>query len=200
MPAGSNLTLASDLTFDQVASINLLAPQLPGVETETAYSRRYDHGEQTGHITGYLGRVERHGIDDDPLLRLASSKVGKSGIEGGMELPLRGKGGARKVEVDARGRIVRNLDEIEPVNGSDVVLSIDLALQSRVMARLTAAPQAGQWLAWSRALWLGAAACTMVALFASVWAPSAADDPASSFSEGVEQIIMASWDDFDNAW
>ena len=136
MQAGSYLTLVNDLTFDQVAAINLLAPQLPGVETGTVSARRYDHGEETGHITGYLGRVERHAIDDDPLLRLASSKVGKTGIESGLELELRGRGGARKVEVDARGRIVRNLDETEPVNGNDVVLSIDLALQSRVTARL----------------------------------------------------------------
>lgn len=136
MQAGSYLTLANDLTFDQLAAINLLAPQLPGVETGTVSSRHYHHGEQTGHITGYLGRVERHAIDDDPLLRLASSKVGKTGIEGGLELELRGRGGARKVEVDARGRIVRNLDETEPVNGNDVVLSIDLALQGRVIERL----------------------------------------------------------------
>ena len=134
--AGTSLVLANDLTFEQVAAINLLAPQLPGIETETAYSRRYDHGEVTGHITGYLGRVERHALDDDPLLRLAASKVGKSGIERGLELELRGKGGNRKVEVDARGRIVRNLEETEPVNGSDVVLSIDLKLQSKVVARL----------------------------------------------------------------
>lgn len=134
--AGTAIVLANDLTFEQVAAINLLAPQLPGIETETAYSRRYDHGEATGHITGYLGRVERHALDDDPLLRLAASKVGKSGIERGLELNLRGKGGTRKVEVDARGRIVRNLEETEPVNGSDAVLSIDLKLQSKVVARL----------------------------------------------------------------
>ena len=77
---------------------------------------------------------------------------------------------------------------------------VPYAFESRVMARLTAAPPAGEWLAWSRALWLGAAACTMIALFTSVWAPFAADDSASSFSEGVEQIIMTSWDDFDSAW
>ncbi|MEQ1576877.1 MAG: penicillin-binding protein 2 [Hyphomicrobium sp.] len=135
-PPGAVVALANDLTFDQIAAINLLAPQLPGVETETAYRRRYDHGEVTGHITGYLGRIERHAIDDDPLLRLPSSKVGKSGIERGLELSLRGKGGTRKVEVDARGRVVRNLDETEPVNGADVVLSIDLKLQSKVVARL----------------------------------------------------------------
>ena len=133
---GSMLVLANDLTYEQVAAINLLAPQLPGVETETVYSRRYDHGEVTGHITGYLGRVEQRALDDDPLLRLASSKVGKSGIERGLELELRGKGGNRKVEVDARGRVVRHLEETEPVNGADVVLSIDLKLQSKVVARL----------------------------------------------------------------
>ena len=133
---GSTLVLANDLTFEQVAAINLLAPQLPGVETETTYRRRYDHGEITGHITGYLGRVEKLALDDDPLLRLASSKVGKAGIERGLELELRGKGGNRKVEVDARGRMVRNLDETEPVNGGDVVLSIDLKLQGRVVARM----------------------------------------------------------------
>ncbi len=133
---GSAVVLANDLTFEQVAAINLLAPQLPGVETETAYARRYEHGEVAGHITGYLGRVERHAMDDAPLLRLANSKVGKSGIERGLELELRGKGGARKVEVDARGRILRNLDETEPVNGSDAVLSIDLDLQGKVVTRL----------------------------------------------------------------
>jgi penicillin-binding protein 2 len=133
---GTTIVLANDLTFEQVAAINLLAPQLPGVETETAYARRYEHGDVTGHITGYLGRVERHAMDDAPLLRLATSKVGKSGIERGLELDLRGKGGARKVEVDARGRILRNLDETEPLNGSDVVLSIDLALQGKVIKRL----------------------------------------------------------------
>ncbi len=134
--SGSTLVVSNDLTFDQIAAINLLAPQLPGVETETAYGRRYDHGEVTGHITGYVGKVERHALDDEPLLRLAASKVGKSGIERGLELGLRGKGGARKVEVDARGRIVRQLDETEPVNGTDAVLSIDLRLQSKVVARL----------------------------------------------------------------
>lgn len=133
---GTTLVLANDLTFDQVASINLLAPQLPGVETDTAFKRRYEHGETTGHITGYLGRVESHAIDDAPQLRLASVKVGKSGIERGLELELRGKAGTRKVEVDARGRIVRNLDETEPLNGSDVVLSIDLLLQRKVVSRL----------------------------------------------------------------
>ena len=77
---------------------------------------------------------------------------------------------------------------------------VPYAFEKRIMARLTAAPPPGEWLAWSRALWLGAAACTAIALLTSVWAPPAADDNGSSFSEGVEQTILASSDDFDNAW
>jgi penicillin-binding protein 2 len=133
---GSTLVLANDLTFDQVAALNLLAPQLPGVETNNAHRRAYDHGAVMGHIVGYTGKVERHAMDDDPLLRLQTVKVGKSGVERGLELTLRGKGGTRKFEVDSRGRVVRHLEEAEPVNGNDVVLSVDLELQKKVVARL----------------------------------------------------------------
>ena len=58
--------------------------------------------------------------------------------------------------------------------------------------------QPGEWLAWSRALWIGAAACTVIALLTSVWTPSMTEDD-TSFSQGVEQTILASSDDFDTA-
>ena len=74
------------------------------------------------------------------------------------------------------------------------------AFEKRIMARLAARPRPGEWLAWSRALWLGAAACTAIALLTSVWALPAPDDNRSSFSEGVEHSIMAFSDEFDNAW
>jgi penicillin-binding protein 2 len=134
---GSTLVIANDLTFDQIAAINLMAPQLPGVETNSAHRRAYEHGDVMGHIVGYVGRVERHAMDDDPLMRLQTIKVGKSGVERGLELNLRGKGGTRKFEVDSRGRVVRHLEETEPINGNDVVLSIDLELQKKIVARIS---------------------------------------------------------------
>jgi penicillin-binding protein 2 len=133
---GTSLVIASDLSFDQVAAINLLAPQLPGVETNSTHRRGYEHGDVMGHIVGYVGRVERHALDDDPLMRLQTIKVGKSGAERGLEMSLRGRGGTRKFEVDSRGRVVRHLDETEPVNGTDAVLSVDLELQQKIVARL----------------------------------------------------------------
>lgn len=133
---GFSMVLARDLTFEQVAAINLLAPQLPGVETGTAYRRRYFHGIAMGHVTGYVGRVETLALDDDPVMRLETVKIGKAGAERGLEEELRGKGGSRKFEVDAHGRIIRVLEEAEPVAGEDIVLSVDLKLQERVVERL----------------------------------------------------------------
>ena len=101
---GAAAVVASDLTFEQVAEINLLAPQLPGVETEVAYTRKYPLGAPLGHVTGHLGVVERRAMDDDPALRAPGIRIGKTGIERGMERELRGVAGARRFEVDSNVR------------------------------------------------------------------------------------------------
>ncbi|MGQ0672116.1 MAG: penicillin-binding protein 2 [Hyphomicrobium sp.] len=134
---GAPMVVAGDLTFEQVAEINLLAPQLPGVETDIAYSRRYPEGAALGHVTGYVGAVERHALDDDPTLRLPGIRIGKVGLERGLDVDLRGVGGTRRREVDVRGRVIRILDESRAMPGIDAVSSIDVALQRRVMERLS---------------------------------------------------------------
>lgn len=128
--------LTSDLTFEQIAEINLFAPQLPGIRTEVDSRRQYYHARTVGHVVGFVGAVERHAMDDDPLLRLPGLRIGKTGVERGMEEPLRGEAGHVKHEVDARGRIVRNLEQIEATGGGDIVLTIDTKLQASVLQRL----------------------------------------------------------------
>ncbi len=130
------ITVASDLTFEQVAEISLLAPYLPGIRTEVAWKRKYRQGAAVGHVVGYVGSVERIGVNDDQLMRMPGMRVGKSGVEAGMEAILRGQGGTQKIEVDARGRMMRNLEMHDPKPGSDITLTIDTALQRRVLERL----------------------------------------------------------------
>lgn len=130
------LVLASDLSFEQVAELSVMAPRLPGVETEFAPRRTYFYGDSVGHVIGYVGGVERLALDDDPVLRLPGTRIGKSGVELGMEEELRGVAGTTRLEVDARGRIVRALDETLPRPGRNVVLTIDTGIQARVMSRL----------------------------------------------------------------
>lgn len=128
--------IASDLTFDQVAKLNLFAPSLPEITTETIWRRRYHGGESIGHVVGFVGSVDRFGVDDDPVLRLPDMRVGKSGAEAGFDRILRGVGGVEKIEVDAHGRRVRTLETIEPVHGRDVTLSVDADLQQAISNRL----------------------------------------------------------------
>jgi penicillin-binding protein 2 len=130
------IVVATDLSFEQVAKLNLFAPSLPGVGSESSSRRQYHGGVGVGHVVGFIGSVERHGVDDDAVLRLPEMRIGKCGAEAGFESVLRGTGGTAKVEVDARGRIVRNLETIEPVSGRDVTLAIDTELQQAILARL----------------------------------------------------------------
>ena len=130
------LVIASDIAFADVARLNVLAPELPGVRTEIVWKRRYTQGAAVGHVVGYVGSIDRVGIDDDSAMRLPDMRVGKTGAEAGFDEKLRGAGGAQKVEVDARGRIIRDLDTTAPIDGEDAALSIDVELQRRVLERL----------------------------------------------------------------
>jgi penicillin-binding protein 2 len=128
--------ISSELTFDELAKLNLFAPSLPGIATEEAWRRRYHGGDSIGHVVGFVGSVDRFGVDDDAILRLPDMRIGKSGAEAGFEGILRGSGGTRKIEVDARGRMVRTLETVEPVHGRDVTLSSDADLQQAVLSRM----------------------------------------------------------------
>ncbi len=133
----SPIIIADGLTFEEVAEINLLTPQLPGIQTELSYGRTYPQGNVMGHIVGYIGQVSERALGDDPVLRLPGMRIGKTGIERSQDTRLRGSGGLRKFEVDARGRILRNLEERPANTGADVVLTIDADLQRRVLQRVS---------------------------------------------------------------
>lgn len=129
-------TVASDLSFEQVAKLNLYAPSLPGIKTDFAWRRRYNDGAALSHVVGFVGSVERFGIDDDAVIRIPDIRIGKSGAELGFDADLRGTAGTQKSEVDARGRVVRNIETVDPIAGKDVRLTLDGELQRRVAERM----------------------------------------------------------------
>ena len=75
--------------------------------------------------------------DDDPLLQLPEFRIGKSGIERSHDRALRGRAGFSRVEVNAIGREIRELDRREGEPGADLQLSLDLDLQRFCVARLS---------------------------------------------------------------
>ncbi len=136
-PSRLPTVVAEDLTWREISSINLNAPILPGIHTEIGGRRKYYLGGTMSRIVGYVGKVERFALDDDPVLRQPDMRIGKAGIERVQDARLRGEHGYVVREVDSRGRIQRSVRQVDPRRGQDVVLTIDTDLQERVLRRLS---------------------------------------------------------------
>lgn len=134
------VTLKERLSWDEVAFININAPALPGVRSEVGLSRLYPLGADLAHVVGYVGPVSDYDLgrtnDPDPLLRIPRYQIGKTGVENKLDRSLRGVAGTRQVEVNANGRVIRELGQIDSTAGPDVQLTIDTSLQSFAQARL----------------------------------------------------------------
>jgi penicillin-binding protein 2 len=133
------LPVCDDLSWDEVARLAVHSPALPGVVLEAGLLRDYPHGDMLAHVLGYVGAVNvaEQAVDDDPLLQLPEFRIGKSGIERSHEPSLRGRAGFSRVEVNAIGREIRELDRREGEPGADLQLSLDLELQRFCVARLS---------------------------------------------------------------
>jgi penicillin-binding protein 2 len=108
------------------------------VVTQRGFSRYYPTGPSVGHLVGYVGAAsaEEYEKERDPLLVTPGYKVGKDGLEKIFEKRLRGYPGARRVEVTAGGRVVRDLDTREDVPGKPIKLTIDGPLQDYASRRI----------------------------------------------------------------
>jgi penicillin-binding protein 2 len=124
------------LTWDQMASIEVNAPDLPGILVDVGTTRQYPLGEQLAHIVGYVAPPNEADVSEDTMLALPGIRVGRAGVEKYHDLDLRGRAGEVQLEVNAVGRVIRELDREEGSQGKDVVLSIDAGLQQAVLERL----------------------------------------------------------------
>ena len=130
--------VASGLDYQQFAAVSVRLPDLPGVVPQRGFSRYYPTGATVGHLIGYVGpaSAEEYEQDRNPLLITPGYKIGKDGMEKQFEQELRGVPGARRVEVTASGRIVRDLETREDIQGDPVRLTIDGPLQDYAARRI----------------------------------------------------------------
>ena len=122
-------TVRENLNWQEVARIEVNAPDLPGVNIDVGQSRYYPHGADTAHVLGYVAPVSPSEVTGDPLHELPGFRIGKSGIEKIRDLQLRGTGGSLQVEVNAFGHVIRELTRQDGQAGAEVALTIDLELQ-----------------------------------------------------------------------
>lgn len=128
------ITIATDISQKAISQLEESAIELPGVSVAVEPVRYYPNTTLASHILGHMGKMPS-GQEDKYLNReegktySKGDTVGISGIEKSYEEQLRGVDGYKKVQVDALGRITRELDVSEPKSGDTVYLSIDKDLQ-----------------------------------------------------------------------
>lgn len=128
------ITIATDISQKTISQLEESAIELPGVSVAVEPVRYYPNTTLASHILGHMGKMPS-GQEDKYLNReegktySKGDTVGISGIEKSYEEQLRGVDGYKKVQVDALGRITRELDVSEPKSGATVYLSIDKDLQ-----------------------------------------------------------------------
>ncbi|RAI59852.1 penicillin-binding protein 2 [Roseicella frigidaeris] len=132
------VTVREFLSWEEMARIEVNAPDLPGILVDVGTTRLYPEGEHLAHILGYVAPPAERDMDGDPLLALPGIRVGRAGIERFHEIPLRGRAGAVQLEVNALGRVIRELDRQEGIPGQEVRLTVDAGLQRAVRDRIEA--------------------------------------------------------------
>ena len=124
------------LTWDEMALIGVNAPDLPGIVVDGGTTRHYPFGRHLAHIVGYVAPPNEADVADDPLLGLPGLRIGRAGMEKFHDLGLRGRPGSVQLEVNAVGRVIRELDRQEGLSGEDVGLTLDAGLQQAVLTTL----------------------------------------------------------------
>lgn len=129
------ITVMRDVDWDMVVKLEEHGAELPGVEVSVEPLRYYPEKSLAGHLLGYVHPIyNREELEKsyDPLKYRVRDLVGKDGLEKVYEEYLKGTDGARRVEVDARGRPIRELVTLERKAGNNLELTLDRDLQ-RVM-------------------------------------------------------------------
>jgi len=130
--------VADKLDWERFAAVNVRLPELPGVAPSQTFARNYPAGAAVAHLTGYVGAptAEQYKETKDPLYVVPGFKMGKDGLEKTLEPALRGKPGAKRVEVTARGKLIQTLESRPGIPGHNQRLTIDAGLQEFAARRL----------------------------------------------------------------
>ncbi|MFN2398545.1 MAG: penicillin-binding protein 2 [Gemmatimonadaceae bacterium] len=128
----------SDAPFDVVSVLEERRVEFPGLIIQTAPKRYYPDGPAVASFVGYVGEITEGELAQSTFREYKSGQqIGKGGLEKQYEQRLRGTEGMRFVEVDARGRVVREAgarQDLLPVAAEALHTNIDMDLQRKVVS------------------------------------------------------------------
>jgi penicillin-binding protein 2 len=139
-PRKAPVAVVEDMTWEEFSRVNVRTPELPGVTADMGEVRVYPFGGAFTHVIGYVAKVNEQDIaktgpNADPILLNPGFRIGRQGVEKAYDLDLRGKAGAKKVEVDVKGRVVREDPggDVPSTPGAPIRLTLDADIQNRAL-------------------------------------------------------------------
>lgn len=145
-PKYESIVVKELASASDVAWVEAHQYEFPMIRAEEAPRRSYPYGLWAAHALGYVGEVDKPELND-PKSAFSKEKgfklgdlIGKAGIERTYNEILMGKDGERRVLVDSRGRIQREIDRTEPVPGRDLYTTLDFEIQKAAEAQTDTMP------------------------------------------------------------
>lgn len=135
-PRALPVSLCENLSWEQVADLEVRTPEIPGAHVEEGTKRSYVLGPALAHVLGYVQTPDPEKAKENMAFRLPGAKVGKIGIEKYYDDTLLGKPGFDEIEVNARRQVVRQLNSYPCTSGNDLQLTLDMELQNQIYERL----------------------------------------------------------------
>ncbi len=126
-----SIPIRNKLSEEEVAAFSLNQYRFPAVEINANLTRNYPFNEALAHVVGYTGMLSDQDLSQIDMAEYRGTHtIGKYGIEKSYENLLHGVPGYQHVETDARGRLLRDLDQTDAIKGYNLYLTIDSKLQS----------------------------------------------------------------------
>ena len=133
----NSITLKDNLTEEEVAKVLSIRYRYDGLDVVANLLREYPYKKITHHVLGHVGHIDRKDLLTlDKKIYKNGQYIGKTGIEKFYEKKLYGLPGFKHVEINARGRQLRDLDVKAATPGEDLHLTIDINLQEYMYSKL----------------------------------------------------------------
>jgi penicillin-binding protein 2 len=138
-PAFESIVIKEGATVADMAWVDAHQLELPALRVEQIPQRQYPADGMLAHVLGYVQEISPNQLEDQ---RYKDKKykpgdiIGQNGLEAIYDESLRGRDGFRRVLVDSRGHIQKELEIVPPVAGQDLITTIDLDLQKAAEEQL----------------------------------------------------------------
>ena len=127
------IIISENLSWEEFSKLNLFLHELPGTKPVFSVARKYPQAENFTHVLGYVSEASVNDINKYSFIKenhVPGLRVGKTGLEKALEKDLIGSSGLQRYEVNAYGKKIKQIDQVESSQGKNFRITIDKEVQN----------------------------------------------------------------------